>query len=67
MPEDLSEALIDVLHARGALIIPAINTFRYPAHAYQELARADINRLLASGVDGFQIDSAYGADLGVDE
>ncbi|MGH2458734.1 MAG: glycerophosphodiester phosphodiesterase, partial [Chloroflexota bacterium] len=67
LPEDLPEALIDLLHRRGALVIPAINTFRYPAHAHQELARDDINRLLASGVDGFQADGVDGTYLGVGE
>lgn len=67
LPEDLPEALVGLLHARGALAIPAINTFRYPPHAHQKLAREDINRLLASGVDGFQIDGVYGTYLGVGE
>ena len=67
LPEDLPDSLVELLHARGALVIPAINTFRYPAHAHEELAREDITRLLRSGVDGFQIDAVYGKYLGVEE
>lgn len=67
LPEDLPDTLVDLLHARGALVIPAINTFRYPPHAHRALAREDITRLLAAGVDGFQIDSIYGEFLGVEE
>jgi len=47
------------LHANGAFTIVSINTFHYPKHAHDELARQDIERLLAAGVDGFQIDSVY--------
>jgi hypothetical protein len=46
-------------------VIVSINTFHYPAHAQQSLARQDVRRLLAAGVEGFQIDSVYGAVLGV--
>jgi hypothetical protein len=39
--------------------VPALNVFRYPPHAHHQLAAADATRLLAAGVDGFQIDHAY--------
>lgn len=59
LPEELSDDAVPALHHRGALVLPAINTFRYPEHAHRELAEQDITRLLAAGVDGFQIDSRY--------
>ena len=55
------------LQARGALVIPAINTFRYDAATHREDARADAKRLLEAGVDGFQIDSVYQDDFGLGE
>ncbi len=58
----LPDAAVSLLQRNGAFVIPAINTFHYPAHAHYELARRDAQRLLAAGVDGFQIDSVY-ADI----
>jgi len=59
IPEALPYALVPKLQINGALVIPAINTSRYPPHAHAALAREDIGRLLAIGVDGLQIDSVY--------
>jgi glycerophosphoryl diester phosphodiesterase len=59
LPDELPDAAAVALRARRALVIPAINRFRYPEHAHRELARQDAARLLAVGVDGFQIDSTY--------
>ena len=59
LPDELPDEAIPALQQRGALVIPAINRFRYPDHAEAELARADVTRLLAAGVDGLQVDSAY--------
>lgn len=61
IPEDLPPDLVQPLQRRGALVVPAINTFRYPPHAHEQLARADVADLVAAGVDGFQIDSTYRA------
>ena len=66
IPEELPEALIAPMQNAGLLVIPAINTFRYPPHAHAALARADIERLRRLGADGFQIDSVYGALFGLD-
>ena len=55
----LPSDVVTLLHANGALVIPAVNTFHYPVHAHDALARQDIDRLRAAGVDGFQIDSVY--------
>jgi glycerophosphoryl diester phosphodiesterase len=59
LPEELPTEAITALHQAGVLVIPAINRFRYPEHAHRELAHLDVARLLAAGVDGFQIDSLY--------
>ena len=59
LPEALPSEMVPKLQQNGALVIPAINTFRYPAHAHRELARQDVERLLKAGADGFQIDSVY--------
>jgi glycerophosphoryl diester phosphodiesterase len=56
---ELPSASIGPLQSAGVLVIPSINTFHYPLHAQRTLARQDIRRLLAAGVDGFQIDSEY--------
>jgi len=64
LPRDLPDDLIPKLQQNSVFIIAAINTFLYPAHAHLELARKDIERLRAAGVDGFQIDSVYGQFFG---
>jgi glycerophosphoryl diester phosphodiesterase len=56
---ELPTDAVPVLGRAGALVIPSINTFHYPLHAQRTLARQDIRRLQAAGVDGFQIDSVY--------
>ena len=59
LPDQLSNQDIERLKNAGALIFPAINTFRYPASDHLALAEKDIKRLTQAGVDGFQIDSVY--------
>jgi len=61
LPEELPDALVPALQDAGVLVLPAINIHRYPRHAYDVLARADIDRLRTAGVDGFQIDAVYRA------
>jgi len=56
---ELGERSIERLHALGVFLIVSINTFHYPKHAVDRLAQADIERLLAAGVEGFQIDSVF--------
>ncbi len=55
LPNDAVKRLLE----NGILSIVSINTFHYPKHAPYSLARMDIARLLAAGVDGFQIDDVY--------
>ncbi len=59
LPKHLQPGDVDKLKSAGALILPAINTFRYPSDRHRELAKHDIERLRQEGVDGFQIDSVY--------
>ena len=59
LPSQLQPTDISKLKAAGALVIPAINTFRYPPNQHVQLAAADVKRLTEEGVDGFQIDSVY--------
>lgn len=56
---DLSDDRAVNLQKAGALVIPAVNTFRYDAATHREKVKADVDRLCAAGVDGFQLDSAY--------
>lgn len=65
LPHDLPESDVTRLQNQGALIIPAINTFRYAADSHLESAQADIRRLQQLGVDGFQIDSIYQENFGL--
>ncbi len=58
-PHDLTGTIVRALQGYGALVLAAINTFQYPAHAHLALARRDVERLLAAHIDGFQIDSVY--------
>lgn len=59
MRKDLPDDSVKRMQDLGALVIPAMNTFRYPAHAFMEMARRDVHDCLALDVDGFQIDSVY--------
>jgi hypothetical protein len=56
---ELSASLIAKLERGGSFAVVSINTFHYPHHAPDRLAREDIERLVAAGTEGFQIDSAY--------
>ncbi|MDB4584231.1 glycerophosphodiester phosphodiesterase family protein [Draconibacterium sp.] len=60
LPQQLPSQMVKLLQQNGALVIPAINTFRYPVEGHYELAYKDIQRLNEAGVDGYQIDSVYG-------
>ncbi|MBT5705617.1 MAG: hypothetical protein HOI66_04780, partial [Verrucomicrobia bacterium] len=46
LPKQLPNSDIRLLKKSGALILPAINTFRYPKSNHIELAKEDIRRLL---------------------
>ncbi len=59
LPADLPDERVRDLQHQGKLVIPAINTFRYESDTHLADAQADIERLTAAGVDGFQIDSVY--------
>jgi glycerophosphoryl diester phosphodiesterase len=65
LPKDLPRDELPSLQRDGVLILPGINTFRYPAAEHETLAAADIRRLKELGVDGFQIDSAYQHHFGL--
>jgi len=59
-PEEITDPELAWYKENGALVIPCINSFRYPNHSFGRLEQADIGRLQAQHVDGFQIDSVYG-------
>ena len=63
LPNRLPSADVGRFQENGALVFPAINTFRYPSDRHLELAREDMDRLVSAGVDGFQIDSVYASIL----
>ena len=58
-PENLPSEMVPHLQRKGYLVIPTVNTFRYPKHSFNRLEAADIERLIAARVDGLQIDSVY--------
>ena len=56
---NLTAEMAAEVKARGALVIPAINTFRYDENTHMEDTKQDVDRLLKAEIDGFQIDSIY--------
>ena len=56
--------LVKPVQENGALVIPALNTFRYSEEHHRAEALEDAERLLKAGVDGFQIDCVYQDYLG---
>jgi len=64
VPETWPIDLIKPVQENRALVIPALNTFRYSKEHHRAEARADAERLLEAGVDGFQIDCIYQDYLG---
>lgn len=63
LPKQLMPGDVKKLKQAQVLILPAINTFRYPADGHLESAARDIQRLIEEGVDGFQIDSIYDSNF----
>ena len=59
LPKQLADNDVQRLRAAKALVLPAINTFRYAAKNHMVSAQKDIRQLTQLGVDGFQIDSIY--------
>jgi glycerophosphoryl diester phosphodiesterase len=59
VPKTWSLDLVKPVQENGALVIPALNTFRYSEGHHRAEARNDAERLLEAGVDGFQIDCIY--------
>ncbi len=59
IPPSIKFDLIPRLQQAGALVMPAINTFRYENDPDRTQARAHVKALTELGVEGFQIDSAY--------
>jgi len=51
--------LVKPVQDNGALVIPALNKFRYSKEHHRAEVREDAERLLEAGVDGFQFDSIY--------
>ena len=64
IPVTWSLDLVKPVQENGALVIPALNTFRYSEEHHRAEAREDAERLLKAGVDGFQIDCIYQDYLG---
>jgi glycerophosphoryl diester phosphodiesterase len=56
---DFESEAIELARSRDVDVVPAINTFHYPAATHLEGATADIERLKKLGIDCFQIDSVY--------
>jgi glycerophosphoryl diester phosphodiesterase len=59
LPDLLTTASVKTLQQEGAMVIITLKVSGYPLDCHHELAREDINRFLAAGVDGFLIDTAF--------
>jgi hypothetical protein len=59
IPAWIDFATIPKLQRAGALVLPAINVFRYGDDPERVRARRDVAALRELGVEGFQIDAAY--------
>lgn len=59
VPKSWPLELIKPIQENSALVIPALNTFRYSKENHRSEAHHDAARLLDAGVDGFQIDCIY--------
>ncbi len=59
VPENWDLELVEKVQEKGALVIPALNTFRYSENSHRSEALSDAKRLLKENVDGFQIDCVY--------
>jgi hypothetical protein len=59
VPETWPLELVKPVQENGALVIPALNIFRYSEDHHRSEAFKDAERLLKVGVDGFQIDCVY--------
>jgi len=55
----IADSIIKPVQENGALVIPALNIFRYSEENHRTEAKFDAERLLKAGVDGFQIDCIY--------
>lgn len=64
VPRTWPMELIKPVQENGALVIPALNTFRYSKEHHRAEVREDAKRLLKAGVDGFQIDCIYQDNFG---
>ncbi len=64
VPKTWPLELVVPIQDHGALVIPALNTFRYSEENHRAEAQEDAERLLKAGVDGFQIDCVYQDYLG---
>ncbi|MFH1741023.1 MAG: phosphatidylinositol-specific phospholipase C domain-containing protein [bacterium] len=60
-PKYITNDMVRECQRRGALVIPAINIFRYPSDTNHERAKEDIARMKQAGADAYQIDSVYEA------
>jgi glycerophosphoryl diester phosphodiesterase len=59
LPWNITDEMVSQLQKRDVIVIPAINTFRYPQGSPHSPSR-DIQRMKKLGVNFFQIDSVYG-------
>lgn len=59
IPSWIKLETIPKLRQAGALVIPAINTFRYENDPDRAQARREVRQLRALDVEGFQIDAMY--------
>ncbi len=61
-PRFITHEMVELIQQQGCLVMPSINIFHYwiyPEDEREMRAKADIERMVEAGVDGYQIDGVY--------
>lgn len=61
-PRFITNEMVELIQQQGSLVIPSINLFQYDLYPKEEQmgrAKKDIERMIETGVDGYQIDGVY--------
>jgi glycerophosphoryl diester phosphodiesterase family protein/calcineurin-like phosphoesterase family protein len=62
---DFTQAEVDAFHAMGLSVVVSINVNHYRTGSPVKLGKEDVQRMLALGVDGLQLDAMYDEPVAV--